>query len=93
MAGENTNQIINKLEDVIRDMATQVNELSTSQARDDERQKAMFERLGKIDAKLEVQNGRVGRLENWRAYLAGGMAVIIIGLPIIVKLWVTGSLF
>ena len=91
--GEDTQKTINKLEDVIRDMATQVNGLATNQAVDDERQRTVLERLAKIDAKLEIQNGRVAKLENWRAYLAGGMAVIIVGLPIIIKLWVTGSLF
>lgn len=34
-------------------------------------------------AKIETQNGRIGKLEAWRSYIMGGLAVIGIAVGII----------
>ena len=31
---------------------------------------------------LKTLNGRVGRLENWKAYISGGLAIVAIGVSI-----------
>lgn len=48
----------------------------------------LIKTLDGIEAHLKELNGRTGRLENWRAYLLGGMAVITVCIPIAIKvLW------
>jgi len=42
------------------------------------------EKLGKIDEKLTIQNGRVASLEKWQSFIMGGLAVLsLITLPIL----------
>jgi len=44
------------------------------------------EQLDRIELQTKKTNGRVNGLENWRSYVAGGLAVItIVGLPM---LWI-----
>lgn len=43
------------------------------------------ETLERIEAQTVKTNGRVSALEKWRSYLAGGMAVIMILIPIYLK--------
>lgn len=83
--GEDTQEIVSKLDDVIRATAQQVNALAIGHARMEEKQCAMHNDV--LETKLNVKtiNGRVGRLENWRAYLAGVMAVVLVVVGIIVK--------
>ena len=38
-----------------------------------------------IRKRLDQQNGRIGRLENWRSYLFGAMAILAFVIPVIVK--------
>jgi hypothetical protein len=40
--------------------------------------------LARIEAQTIKTNGRVGKLENWRNYIAGGIAVLtFIGIPLL----------
>ena len=49
-----------------------------------EKWKDMEESLNKILFQTTTTNGRVSRLENWRAFITGGMAVItVILIPIL----------
>ena len=46
--------------------------------------KDVKETLGRIEAQTTRTNGRVGKLEDWRSYTAGAVAVIVlIGLPVL----------
>ena len=43
------------------------------------------ETLKRIETQTIKTNGRVSALEKWRSYLAGGMAVILILVPVLLK--------
>ena len=45
-------------------------------------------KVDKINEKLAIQNGRIGKLENWRSLIIGGSIVInAIVVPIVIKLF------
>lgn len=44
------------------------------------------ETLKRIETQTIKTNGRVSSLERWRSYLAGGMAIILMLIPIILKM-------
>jgi len=39
----------------------------------------------KFESRLKEQDGRIDNLEQWRAYMLGGIAIIAVLLPIITK--------
>lgn len=41
--------------------------------------------LGELVDKVGKQNGRIAKLENWRSYMLGGIAVIVFIIGIITK--------
>ena len=47
--------------------------------------------LKRIEEKLDLQNGRIRKLENWRSFIVGGMALIaflmIVLMPTVVGQW------
>lgn len=44
----------------------------------DEFRKDVRESLSRIEVQTHLTNGRVSKLENWRYFVSGGMAVIVI---------------
>lgn len=50
------------------------------------KQEAVHETVSKLDKKVGVQNGRIGKLEAWRNYLLGAWGVIFIVAGIIWKM-------
>jgi hypothetical protein len=34
--------------------------------------------LGELNVKVGIQNGRVGKLERWQAFMQGGMALMVL---------------
>jgi len=45
-------------------------------------------KIDKINEKLVIQNGRIGKLENWRSLIIGGSVVInAIVVPVVIKLF------
>jgi len=47
--------------------------------------KGIKESLDRIEAKVDKQNGRVRKLENWRAYTIGIAAVLMFIIDLVVK--------
>ena len=44
------------------------------------------ETVNKLDTKVGIQNGRVGKLERWQAFLHGGwVVVVLLILPVVVQ--------
>ena len=44
------------------------------------------ETVNKLDAKVGVQNGRVGKIERWQAFLHGGwVVVVLLVLPVVIQ--------
>lgn len=48
-------------------------------------EKLIYDIVCKIDDKLTLQNGRIRKLENWRSYLAGAVAVAGTAIVILYK--------
>lgn len=42
-------------------------------------------RLDKLEERVGQQNGRVRKLENWRSYTAGAVAVVVVAIGILAK--------
>ena len=42
-------------------------------------------RLDKLEERVACQNGRIGRLEGWRNYTAGAVAVIVLVVGILAR--------
>ena len=49
----------------------------------DERQEVVLEKVVKLEEHQEKQNGRIGKLENWRWYLGG----LFIGAVAVIRFW------
>lgn len=52
---------------------------------DEQHLEMILSRLDSIDRNLEKLNTRTGKLETWRAYIAGAFAVLVAGIA-----WVFG---
>ncbi len=68
-----------KTEEVLRDISIQLGALTTSM--DD-----IKKDVGEIKIQTTKTKGRVGKLESWRSYLAGGFGVIIAFISAFLKL-------
>lgn len=55
---------------------TKLGDISTSQARTEEKQKATHEIVVKLEEKVGTQNGRIGKLERWQSRIFGALGVI-----------------
>jgi hypothetical protein len=53
----------------------------------DERTMEILRRLSCIDEKLKNHESRISKLEQWRAYILGGAAVIAFLISSIIGLW------
>ncbi len=85
--GDETRQITNKLEDVIRSMADKVGDIAITQATICTKQDNMHEDVKETQVNVKKINGRVNSLESTRdknrgmAKVWGWVAVFVIGLP------------
>jgi len=85
--GEETRQITNKLEDVIRSMAVDVGKISTTQAVIQTKQDSTYTTVGRIEEKVNKINSRVDSLESTRDKAKGMGKVLgwvfgfVIGIP------------
>ena len=79
---EETKQTIKELNDSLRTTIIKV-------AQETERLKIIHSDI--IEIKMVVKSGfkesnsRLKKLENWRSYMLGGLTVIVISLPILIK--------
>lgn len=46
------------------------------------RQESIHSNIIELKEKVKIQNGRIGKLENWRSYMLGALAIISIGMPV-----------
>ncbi len=66
MPGDETRQITNKLEDVIRGMADKVGDIAITQAVIQTKQDATHGTVGRIETQVNKINSRVNKLESWK---------------------------
>lgn len=51
----------------------------------DDLQKTVEQGFEEVTELQKKTNGRVRKLEQWRSFLAGGMAIITLGIPFLLK--------
>ena len=45
----------------------------------------MHDDIIELKDRVKVQNGRIGKLENWRSYMLGGLALAVFIITLVVK--------
>ena len=73
MMADFENRIFEKLDK----LAETQSEILVEQAKHSERQKATYKAVGELKTDVKKQNGRVGKLENWRWYSIGLFTAIV----------------
>ena len=83
--GNNTRRDLQLTDTKLDHLIDKIGELAVDLAKVGTKQCAIHEDVLETKANVRAINGRVGRLENWRSYLAGGVAVIVIVIGVLVK--------